>query len=108
MRVHFVRLLSTGLLICALFHVVAPAWTDRVMSQPKYVRAVGAALLTAVVPAVALGLYVLAFLLGMFGLPRLVSPERSIRLQQRLYPRRVHGLLLLAAAAGLWMIASQP
>ncbi len=94
--------------MCALFHLIAPAWTERVMSQPKYVRGVGAALLATVVPAVALGLYVLGFLLGMFGLPRLASPERSIRLQQRLYPRRVHGLLLLAAAAGLWMLSSQP
>jgi len=61
-----------------------------------------------IVPSVAFEFYLLGLLLGAFGLPRLVAPGRSIRLQQRLYPRRVHGLLLLAAAVGLWIFSSQP
>ena len=108
MRVYFLRFLSTGLLICALSHLIAPARTERLMSQPKHVRAAGAVLLTMIVPSVAFEFYLLGLLLGAFGLPRLVAPGRSIRLQQRLYPRRVHGLLLLAAAVGLWIFSSQP
>jgi hypothetical protein len=108
MRVYFLRFLSTGLVLCALSHLLAPAQTDRLMSQPKHVRAAGAVLLAMVAPSVALELYTLGFLLGAFGLPRLVAPERSIRLQQRLYPRRVHGLLLLAAAVGIWIFSSRP
>jgi hypothetical protein len=44
-----------------------------------------------------------AVLFAAFGLPRLVAPDRSIRLQQRLYPRRVHGVVLLMGSAGLWI-----
>ena len=105
---YFLRFLSTGLLICALFHLLAPARTERLMSQPKHVRVAGAVLITMIVPSVAFGFYLLGLLLAAFGLPRLVAPERSIRLQQRLYPRRVHGLLLLGAAAGLWIFSSKP
>jgi hypothetical protein len=77
------------------------------MSDPKHVRAAGAVLLTMIIPSIALGLYALASLLGVLGLLRLLAPERSIRLQ-RIYPRRVHGLLLLVAAAGSWLISSRP
>jgi len=108
MRVHFLRFLSTGLLVCALSHLIVPARTERLMSQPKHVRAAGAVLLAMVVPSVAFEFYLLGLLLGAFGLPRLVAPERSIRLQQRVYPRRVHGVLLLAAAMGLWIFTLQP
>lgn len=107
MRIIFLRLLSAGLLISALFHLLVPAWTERLMSQPRHVRCVGAVLLAMMVQSVSLGLYLLALLLTIFGLPRVVSPEGSIRLQQRLYPRRVHGVLLLAAAASLWLISLQ-
>ena len=105
-RAYFLRFLSTGVLICAVSHLLAPALTERLMSRPRHVRAAGAILLGIVVPSVALRLYLLAVLLGAFGLPRLVAPEPSIRLQRRLYSRRVHGLLLLAAAAGLWIVSS--
>jgi hypothetical protein len=108
MRAYFLRFLSAGLLICALFHLLAPGRTERLMSQPRHVRVAGAVLLTMIVPSVAFDFYVLGLLLGAFGLPRLVVPEQSIRLQHRLYPRRVHGLLLLAAAVGLWMFSLQP
>jgi len=107
-RVYFLRFLSGGLLIFALSHLLAPAWTERVMSQAKHVRVAGAVLLIMIVPSVAFGFYLLGLLLAAFGLPRLVAPERSIRLQQRLYPRRVHGLFLLGAAAALWIFSSKP
>jgi hypothetical protein len=40
-----------------------------------------------------------------FGLPRLFAPDHSIRLQQRSYPRRVHGVLLMMGAVGLWIVS---
>ena len=107
MRIAFLRLLSVAVLISSLSHLLVPAWTERLMSQPRHVRGAGGVLLAMIVPSIALGLYLLALLLAAFGIPRLVSPEASIRLQQRLYPRRVHGLLLLAAAAGLWVVSLQ-
>jgi hypothetical protein len=73
------------------------------MTRPRNVRIVGAILLVLVAPALAWGFYILAFLCVLFGLPRFVTPDRSIDLQQRLYPRRVHGLILVMGAAGLWM-----
>jgi len=51
-------------------------------------------LLVLVLPATVWGFYVLAVLFVIFGLPRLFAAGRSIRLQQRSYPRRVHGVLL--------------
>ena len=73
------------------------------MSRPRNVRIVGAILLAMVLPAAGWGFYVLAVLFAIFGFPRLLAPERSIRLQQRSYPRRVHGVLLVMGAAGLWI-----
>jgi hypothetical protein len=103
MRAYFIQAFAAVLLACSLSHLLMPSWTDRVMAQQKYVRAAGVMLLVLIAPSLALGLYLLAFMLAAFGLPRVIGPERSIRLQQRLYPRRVHGVLLLAAAAALWL-----
>ena len=64
----------------------------------------GAILLGLIVPAGVWGYYLLAILFTVFGLPRLLAPGRSIRLQ-RVYPRRVHGVLLLMGAAALWMVS---
>ena len=75
------------------------------MSCPGNVRIVGAILLALVLPATVWGFYVLAVLFVIFGLPRLFVPERSVRLQQRSYPRRVHGVLLVMGAAGLWIVS---
>jgi hypothetical protein len=108
MRLYFLRFVSTGLLICALSHLLAPARTEWLMSQPKHVRVAGAVLLAMIVPSVAFEFYLLGLVLGAFGLPRLVAPERSIRLQQQVYPRRIHGLLLLVAALALWIFSSRP
>jgi hypothetical protein len=82
-----------------------PDETEKRMSCSRNVRIVGAILLALILPAVVWGFYILAGLFAIFGLPRLFSPDRSIRLQQRLYPRRVHGVLLLLGAAGLWIVS---
>ena len=72
------------------------------MSSSMNVRIVGAILLALILPAIVWSFYVLAVSFAIFGLPRLFTPERSIRLQ-RLYHRRVHGVLLLMGAASLWI-----
>jgi hypothetical protein len=105
MEIHFLQVLSAGLLISGLAHLVAPGETERLMSEAANVRAAGAMLLIMIVPSVVFRFYLLGFLLGAFGLPRLLAPERSIQLQQRLYPRRVHGVLLVAGAVGLWLFS---
>jgi len=106
MGVYFLRLLSLGLLVSGLSHLLAPVRTEQLMSQPRHVRAAGAVMLAMVVPSIVFRFYLLGSLLAAFGLPRVVVPERSIRLQQWLYPRRVHGVLLVAGAAGLWALSS--
>ncbi len=58
-----------------------------------------------VLPATVWGFYVLAVLFVIFGLPRLFVPERSVRLQQRSYPRRVNGVLSVMGAVGLWIVS---
>ena len=73
------------------------------MSCSRNVRIVGAILLALILPAIVWDSYILAALLAFFGLPRLFAPDRSIRLQQQLYSRRVHGVLLMIGAAGLWI-----
>ena len=77
------------------------------MSCARNVRIVGAILLALVLPATVWGFYVLAVLFVIFGLPRLFVPERSVRLQQRSYPRRVHGVLLAHRMPGnaRWNVA---
>jgi len=99
----FIPLICLGLLLSGLAHLFFPADTGRWMSSSRNVRGVGGILLALILPAIVWGFYIIAVLLALFGFPRLVAPERSIRLQQRLYPRRVHGVLLTIAAAGLWI-----
>ena len=91
------------MLLSGLVHLFFPAETEKRMSRSSSVRIVGAILLALIVPAAVWGFYILAALFAVFGLPRLYAPDRSIRLQQRLYPRRVHGVLLIMGAAGLWI-----
>lgn len=101
-KLFFIPLVCLGLLLSGAVHLLFPEDTEKRMSRPTNVRLVGAALLALSLPAVIWGFYFLAVLLAIFGLPRLCTPDRSIRLQQRLYSRRVHGVLLLTGAAGLW------
>ena len=92
------------MLLSGFLHLFRPDDAEKHMSCPRNVRIVGAILLGLVLPAAMWGFYVLAVLLALFGLPRLVTPARSIRLQQ-LYSRRVHGVLLLMGAVGLWIVS---
>lgn len=101
----FIPLICLGLLLSGVVHLLFPDATERHMSRARNVRIVGAILVALIVPALVWGFYILSVLLALFGLPRLVAPDRSIRLQQRLYPRRVHGVLLIMAAVGLWIVA---
>ncbi len=100
----FIPILCLGILLSGFLHLFLPAEAEKHLSRPRNVRIVGGILLALVFPAVGWGFYVLAFLLAIFGLPRLITPERSIRLQQ-LYSRRVHGVLLVLGAIGLWLVS---
>ena len=99
----FIPLVCLGMVLSGLVHLLFPDETEKRMSRSRNVRVVGAILLALILPAVVWGFHILAALFAIFGLPRLFAPDRSIRLQQRLYPRRVHGLLLMMGAAGLWI-----
>jgi len=92
------------MLLCGLVHLLFPDDAEKLMSRSRNVRTAGAILLALILPAIAWRFYVLAILLAIFGLPRLFSPDRSIRLQG-LYHRRVHGVLLMMGAAGLWIVS---
>src|SRR2546427_332389 len=91
------------MLLSGLVHLLFPDETEKRMSCPRNVRMVGVTLLALILPAIVWSSYLLAVLFAIFGLPRMFTPDRSIRLQQRLYPRRVHGVLLMLGAAGLWI-----
>jgi hypothetical protein len=101
----FVPLVCLGMLLSGLLHLFLPGETGKHMSCRRNVRIVGAVLLALILPATVWGFYVLAALFVIFGLPRLFAPARSIRLQQRSYPRRVHGVLLVMGAVGLWIVS---
>jgi hypothetical protein len=98
----FIPLVCLGLLLSGLAHLFFPAETEKHMSRSRNVRVIGAILLALILPAIVWGFYILAVLFAIFGVPRLFWPDPSIRLQQ-LYPRRVHGVLLMMGAAGLWV-----
>jgi hypothetical protein len=97
----FIPVVSLAMLLSGIVHLLFPTETERLMSRPRSVRIAGAVLLALTLPAIIQGLYLLAVVFAIFGVPRLFAPDRSIRLQ-RLYHRRVHGVLLMMGAAGLW------
>ena len=99
----FIPLIWLGMLLSGLVHLLFPQETEKYMSRSGNVRIAGTTLLVLIPPALVWGFYILAILLAIFGVPRVFAPDRSIRLQQRLYPRRVHGVLLLMGAGGLWI-----
>jgi hypothetical protein len=95
------------LLFSALAHLLLPTATSSWMTRPSAVRAAGAILL--ILAAINLqwnGWFhrTLAIALGISGAWRLLFPANSIRTQEGLYPRRVHGCLLLAGAIAVWML----
>ena len=102
----FIPLVCLGMLLSGLVHLIFPDETEKYMRSSRNVRVVGAILFALILPAIVWGFYILAGLFAIFGVPRLFAPDRSIRLQQRLYPRRVHGVLLMIGAAGLWIAST--
>jgi hypothetical protein len=100
-RTIYIAVLANFLLISGLCHVVAPSSTDHWMSNNRTVRSMGAVLLVLAIPCVLWrGWYFWTLLLALAvsGIWRLCFPQNSIRAQQTLYPRHVHGLLLIGGA----------
>lgn len=103
----YVFVLASFLLVSGLWHVVVPNLTDHLMKNARVVRAVGALLLALAIPCLVWrGWYFGALLLGLAvsGIWRLCFPQNSIRLQRTIYPRRVHGLLLIGGATLVWAL----
>ena len=95
------------LLASGLCHIAAPALTERWMSNPRVVRSVGALLLALAVPCLVWrGWYFWTLFAGLTasGWWRLCFPQNSIRAQQRIYPRWVHGCLLIGGAILMWAL----
>jgi hypothetical protein len=95
------------LLLSGIWHIAAPRLTERWMSKPPVVRAVGIFLVLLAIPCL-LGrgwyFWTLAAGLAVSGFWRACFPESSIRAQQRSYPRWVHGCLLIGGAILVWTL----
>jgi hypothetical protein len=77
------------------------------MRDIRTVRTVGAVLLALATPCVLWGgwyFWMLLAALAASGIWRLCFPQHSIHAQRTLYPRRVHGLLLIAGALLVWTL----
>ncbi len=77
------------------------------MKNVRIVRAVGAVLLALSIPSLAWrGWYFRTLLLALAvsGTWRVCFPQNSIRLQRAIYPRRVHGILLIGGAIFVWAL----
>jgi hypothetical protein len=105
----YISVLATFLLVSGLWHVAAPTLTEHWMSNTRVVRAVGAMLLVLALPSLVWrGWYfgALFLALALSGFWRLCFPQSSIRMQQKVYPRRTHGLLLIGGAILVWALRS--
>jgi hypothetical protein len=103
----FVIAYSAGLSAVGVWHIAAGDQTERLFAQPRLVRPVGALLLALAVPCVLWrGVYfdVMAVVFGASGVMRLFTPSWNIRLQKGLYPRRVHGWIMLTGGAVSWLL----
>jgi hypothetical protein len=106
-RTIYIAVLASLLLVSGLCHVTAPSATDRWLRNTRTVRSVGAVLLALAISCVLWhGWYfwMLFFAMAVSGIWRLGFPQSSIRAQRTLYPRRVHGLLLIAGALLVWAL----
>jgi hypothetical protein len=77
------------------------------MRNTRTVRLVGAVLLVLATPCFLWrGWYfwMLLLALAVSGTWRLCFPQNSIRVQRTIYPRRVHGLLLIGGAFLVWAL----
>jgi len=103
----FVVATSAGLSAVGVWHIVAGDQTERLFAQPRLVRPVGALLLAMAVPCLLWrGVYfdIMTVVFGASGVMRLLTPTWNIRLQKGLYPRRVHGWIMLAGGALTWLL----
>ena len=92
-------------LLSGIAHLAAPKLTDRLLSKPLVIRLIGALLVFLAIPApfVHDWRYWLLFAALLFaGIWRLFIPTHSIHVQKSLYPRWVHGLLLIGVALLVW------
>ena len=106
-RTIYIAVLASFLLVCGLCHLAAPRSTDDWMRSTRTVRWLGAALLVLAIPSVIWrGWYFWTLLLALAasGIWRLCFPQNSIRVQRTIYPRRVHGLLLIGGAFLVWAL----
>jgi hypothetical protein len=106
-RTIYIAVLASFLLVSGLCHVAAPSSADDWMRDTRTVRSVGAVLLLLAIPCIIWrGWYFWTLLLALTasGLWRLCSPQNSIRVQGTLYPRRVHGFLLIGGALLVWAL----
>lgn len=95
------------LLVSGLWHIAAPALTERWMSRAPVVRVVGGLLLVMAIPCLVWrGWYFWTLFTGLAvsGFWRLRFPQSSIHAQQRSYPRWVHGCLLIGGAILVWTL----
>ena len=103
----YIAALASFLLVSGLCHLAAPSSTERWMRNTSTVRSVGAVLLALAIPCVLWGgwyFWMLLLALAVSGIWRLCFPQSSIRAQRTLYPRRVHGLLLIGGALLVWAL----
>ncbi len=80
------------------------------MRDTRKVRSVGVVLLVLAIPCVVWrGWYfwMLLFALAASGIWRLCFPQNSIRVQRTIYPRRIHGFLLIGGAFLVWALRPQ-
>jgi len=95
------------LLLSGLCHLALPNRTERIMSRVPAARTAGGLLLLLALPCLWWrGWYfrTLFVLLAISGLWRLGFPQSAIHAQQRSYPRRIHGGLLIGGAALVWAL----
>ena len=103
----YIAVVAGLLLASGLCHLAAPNSTDHWLGNTRTVRSVGAVLLALAIPC---GLWrgwyfsMLFLALAVSGIWRLCFPQNSIRAQRSLYPRRVHGILLIGGALLGWAL----
>lgn len=103
----FLEALSALLFVSAIAHFFIPHTTEKWMSNPLLIRLTGAILITFAVICLRWHdwfIHIIAALLAISGFWRLLFPNHSARTQANLYPRWVHGILLLAGAIALFVL----
>lgn len=106
-QILYIDSIALLLLLSALVHLFMPQKTNFWMSKLVAVRLVGAILLIFSATGLhwrGLFFWTLSAALAISGIWRLCFPRHSIRTQQRIYPRWIHGCLLLTGAILVWAL----